>query len=127
QTPPLGRGFPRQGARLAAVEARPKSSVPVLLLLVSTYFCSLLPKYTSLGREPETAGLARVRMSLRMGCRFRCQLAVSHRDILAGMQAEHVWSRRTFLAAACATIARAAEPVIDIHQHTNYNGRTKDE
>jgi len=33
-------------------------------------------------------------------------------------------SRRTFLAAACASLARAAEPVIDIHQHTTYSGRT---
>jgi predicted TIM-barrel fold metal-dependent hydrolase len=33
-------------------------------------------------------------------------------------------SRRTFLAAACASLVRAADPVIDIHQHTMYSGRT---
>ena len=37
-------------------------------------------------------------------------------------------SRRTFLAtAAAATLAKGAETVIDIHQHTNYAGRTDDE
>lgn len=37
-------------------------------------------------------------------------------------------SRRTFLAgAACSLAAQAAEPVIDIHQHTNYSGRSDDE
>ncbi len=40
-------------------------------------------------------------------------------------------NRRRFLqtsaAAACAVSAAAAEPVIDIHQHTNYAGRTDDE
>jgi uncharacterized protein len=34
-------------------------------------------------------------------------------------------TRRTFLGALCTTaLARDAEPVIDIHQHTNYRGRT---
>ena len=33
-------------------------------------------------------------------------------------------TRRGFIAAACAALARGAEPVIDIHQHTNYHGRT---
>jgi uncharacterized protein len=33
-------------------------------------------------------------------------------------------SRRVFIASAAASLARAAEPVIDIHQHTNYAGRT---
>jgi uncharacterized protein len=36
-------------------------------------------------------------------------------------------SRRVFLASAAASLARGAEPVIDIHQHTNYAGRTDDE
>ena len=40
------------------------------------------------------------------------------------MQGENGLSRRTFLALGCATLAQAAEPVIDIHQHTNYSGRT---
>ena len=34
------------------------------------------------------------------------------------------FSRRAFLALACAALADAAEPVIDIHQHTNYHGRS---
>ena len=34
-------------------------------------------------------------------------------------------TRRTFLGALCTTaLARNPEPVIDIHQHTNYRGRT---
>ena len=33
-------------------------------------------------------------------------------------------SRRGFLALGCTALARGAEPVIDIHQHTNYSGRT---
>jgi predicted TIM-barrel fold metal-dependent hydrolase len=33
-------------------------------------------------------------------------------------------SRRTFLAAAAAPLVSAEEPVIDIHQHTNYSGRS---
>ena len=33
-------------------------------------------------------------------------------------------SRRTFLALSCASLARGVEPVIDIHQHTPYSGRT---
>ena len=37
------------------------------------------------------------------------------------------FSRRTFLASAAAALARASEPVIDIHQHTHYAGRTDDE
>lgn len=36
-------------------------------------------------------------------------------------------SRRTFLAAATAVALPAAEPIIDIHQHTNYSGRSDDE
>src|SRR6266481_6358249 len=51
-------------------------------------------------------------------------MAGGSRDILAGRQAENGLSRRTFLALGCATLAQAAEPVIDIHQHTNNSGRT---
>ena len=40
------------------------------------------------------------------------------------MQAENPLSRRTFVALGCAALAQAADPVIDIHQHTNYSGRT---
>ena len=36
-------------------------------------------------------------------------------------------SRRTFLASATAALLHASEPVIDIHQHTNYAGRTDDQ
>jgi predicted TIM-barrel fold metal-dependent hydrolase len=37
-------------------------------------------------------------------------------------------SRRSFIAAlAAAPLAGAAEPIIDIHQHTNYSGRSDDE
>ena len=36
-------------------------------------------------------------------------------------------TRRTFLALAGAAVVTGAEPVIDIHQHTNYAGRTDDE
>jgi hypothetical protein len=36
-------------------------------------------------------------------------------------------SRRTFLALACASLTRGAEPVIDFHQHTTYNGRTDEQ
>ena len=36
-------------------------------------------------------------------------------------------SRRTFLASAAAALLHASEPVIDIHQHTNYAGRTDDQ
>jgi predicted TIM-barrel fold metal-dependent hydrolase len=37
-------------------------------------------------------------------------------------------SRRTFLLTLAAAVpARAAEPIIDIHQHTNYSGRSDDE
>src|SRR4051794_28291599 len=37
-------------------------------------------------------------------------------------------SRRTVLGMACALVARGAqEEVIDIHQHTNYSGRTNEE
>jgi predicted TIM-barrel fold metal-dependent hydrolase len=36
-------------------------------------------------------------------------------------------SRRSFLACAAAALVRGAEPVIDIHQHTHYAGRTDDE
>ena len=37
------------------------------------------------------------------------------------------FSRRAFLALACAALADGAEPVIDIHQHTNYHGRSDDQ
>lgn len=37
------------------------------------------------------------------------------------------FSRRAFLASACAAFAQHNEPVIDIHQHTNYAGRTNDQ
>jgi predicted TIM-barrel fold metal-dependent hydrolase len=43
------------------------------------------------------------------------------------MQREQTLSRRTFLALAGAGLAQAAEPVIDIHQHTNYSGRTDEQ
>jgi predicted TIM-barrel fold metal-dependent hydrolase len=43
------------------------------------------------------------------------------------MPGEHAPSRRTFLAVACASLAEGAEPVIDIHQHTNYSGRTDEQ
>src|SRR5215471_4887620 len=37
-------------------------------------------------------------------------------------------SRRSFLAALAAPlVAQPAEPIIDIHQHTNYTGRSDDE
>jgi predicted TIM-barrel fold metal-dependent hydrolase len=36
-------------------------------------------------------------------------------------------SRRGFLTLACASLAQADEPVIDIHQHTNYSGRTDEQ
>lgn len=36
-------------------------------------------------------------------------------------------TRRTFLAAAGLALAAADEPLIDIHQHTNYHDRTDDE
>jgi len=36
-------------------------------------------------------------------------------------------SRRTFLASATGALLHASEPVIDIHQHTNYAGRTDDQ
>jgi predicted TIM-barrel fold metal-dependent hydrolase len=40
-----------------------------------------------------------------------------------------MWSRREFLIAAAAAplAAQATEPIIDIHQHTNYTGRSDDE
>ncbi|MDQ6700490.1 MAG: amidohydrolase [Acidobacteriota bacterium] len=37
------------------------------------------------------------------------------------------FSRRSFLGMAGAALANAAEPVIDIHQHTNYAGRTNEQ
>jgi predicted TIM-barrel fold metal-dependent hydrolase len=43
------------------------------------------------------------------------------------MPLHHTLSRRTFLALAGAGLARGAEPVIDIHQHTNYSGRTDEQ
>jgi predicted TIM-barrel fold metal-dependent hydrolase len=36
-------------------------------------------------------------------------------------------SRRAFLATASAGLLTAAEPIIDIHQHTSYSGRTDEE
>jgi predicted TIM-barrel fold metal-dependent hydrolase len=39
----------------------------------------------------------------------------------------HNLSRRSLLALACAAVARGTEPVIDIHQHTNYSGRTDEQ
>src|SRR3954469_12350078 len=45
------------------------------------------------------------------------------------MHEPQMLSRRTILGIACAALARGAdaEPVIDIHQHTNYSGRTDEE
>lgn len=43
------------------------------------------------------------------------------------MQGEQTLSRRAFLALAGAALAHGAEPVIDIHQHTNYSGRTDEQ
>ncbi len=37
------------------------------------------------------------------------------------------FSRRAFLAGAGAQLLPAAEPIIDIHQHTNYSGRTDEQ
>lgn len=36
-------------------------------------------------------------------------------------------TRRTFIGAGCAALARGAEPVIDLHQHTHYSGRTDEQ
>src|ERR1035441_10586401 len=36
-------------------------------------------------------------------------------------------TRRSFFSLACAITARAAEPVIDLHQHTHYAGRTDEQ
>ena len=36
-------------------------------------------------------------------------------------------SRRGFIGVACAAVARGAEPVIDLHQHTHYAGRTDEQ
>jgi hypothetical protein len=43
------------------------------------------------------------------------------------MHGERTVSRRALLALAGAALARGAEPVIDIHQHTNYSGRTDEQ
>src|SRR3954452_15746898 len=45
------------------------------------------------------------------------------------MPEPHNLSRRTFIGVACAALAHAAdpEPVIDIHQHTPYSGRTDEQ
>jgi uncharacterized protein len=43
------------------------------------------------------------------------------------MQPARPISRRTFARLCTAGLLRAAEPVIDIHQHTNYSGRTDPE
>ena len=38
------------------------------------------------------------------------------------------YSRRTFLGVVCAALAQAStEPIIDIHQHTNYHGRSDED
>ena len=47
--------------------------------------------------------------------------------ILSGSVMQPQTSRRTFLALACASVTRAAEPVIDLHQHTSYSGRTDEQ
>src|SRR5690348_1670814 len=40
----------------------------------------------------------------------------------------HTFSRRTFLATlAAAPLSGAVEPVIDIHQHTHYSGRSDED
>jgi predicted TIM-barrel fold metal-dependent hydrolase len=36
-------------------------------------------------------------------------------------------SRRSFLTVSCAALAQGDEPVIDVHQHTNYSGRTAEQ
>jgi predicted TIM-barrel fold metal-dependent hydrolase len=36
-------------------------------------------------------------------------------------------TRRTFVGLGCAALARGAEPVIDLHQHTHYSGRTDEQ
>ncbi len=43
-----------------------------------------------------------------------------------GNQSER-FSRRVFVGAACAGLARGAEPLVDIHQHTNYHHRSDDQ
>jgi hypothetical protein len=43
------------------------------------------------------------------------------------MQGGQILSRRALLALAGASLAQGAEPVIDIHQHTNYSGRTDEQ
>jgi predicted TIM-barrel fold metal-dependent hydrolase len=43
------------------------------------------------------------------------------------MQGDQRLSRRGFLALACASLAQGAEPIIDIHQHTTYSGRTDEQ
>jgi predicted TIM-barrel fold metal-dependent hydrolase len=45
------------------------------------------------------------------------------------MPGPHRLSRRTFVGGVCAALAYAAdsEPVIDIHQHTDYSGRTDEQ
>lgn len=43
------------------------------------------------------------------------------------MQGGKSLSRRGLLALACASLADSAEPIIDIHQHTTYSGRTDEQ
>lgn len=50
-----------------------------------------------------------------------------HVIFLREMQRERTLSRRAFVALAGAALVQAAEIVIDIHQHTNYSGRTDDQ
>jgi predicted TIM-barrel fold metal-dependent hydrolase len=46
---------------------------------------------------------------------------------LVKMHGTGAMTRRGFLGVACAALAPAAEPVIDIHQHTHYHGRSDDD
>src|SRR5258708_22488458 len=48
-------------------------------------------------------------------------------DILVRVAPASDISRRGFLALAFTPLAQADEPVIDIHQHTNYSGRTDEQ
>jgi predicted TIM-barrel fold metal-dependent hydrolase len=43
------------------------------------------------------------------------------------MRRQGGFSRRGFLALGCAAMAQGVEPIIDIHQHTNYSGRTDEQ
>jgi hypothetical protein len=48
-------------------------------------------------------------------------------DILVRVAIASDISRRGFLTLACVALAQADEPVIDIHQHTDYSGRTDEQ